>query len=264
MSSRIQDEIQRATSRSDDPLRQTELQARIQELRRTDNVTNWLYLGREYLYLGSVLGATLYFLQRRAQWEISWLWTLLVVATAILLVGVGQHRLVMLAHEASHSLLFHNPVLNEISSNWLCLYPMWSMTYNYRLQHLAHHQYTNDPERDPDLIYMRASGHHFYHPMTRGEFVWNCVVKPLLWVPGLLHYIAIRARFANLGGVTAPYQPVRKPSNGIPAVHLGYLFVPHYHLPALDDLLRETQIYRGQAVIIQGFTRSHGAQDDKI
>ena len=43
-----------------------ELQARVNVLRRTDNVTNWFYLAREYLFLGAVIGGMLYFYHHRA------------------------------------------------------------------------------------------------------------------------------------------------------------------------------------------------------
>ena len=42
-------------------------------------------------------------------------------------------------------------------------------------------------------------------------------------MPGLVHYIAIRAKFANLGGITGPYMPTEKPSKILPLVHFTYL-----------------------------------------
>ena len=46
-------------------------------------------------------------------------------------------------------------------------FPVFSTTHNYRVQHLAHHQHVNDPERDPDLAQMEASGQRFRFPMAR-------------------------------------------------------------------------------------------------
>ena len=219
----IQIDIHEATTRMDEELRSSNLQRRINALRDVNNVTNWYYIAREYLYFSCVLGPALVFFHFYSTWGISWLWNVPVSCLAIFLVGLGQHRLVMLAHEASHYLLFKDTRLNEIASNWFCLYPMWSMTYNYRLQHLAHHQYTNDPLRDPDLIYMKASGHNFYYPMPLSKFFFDCVIKLFFWIPGLVQYIIIRAKFANLGGITGPYMPQEKPSRLIPAVHLTYM-----------------------------------------
>jgi fatty acid desaturase len=138
-------------------------------------------------------------------------------------VGAGQHRLATLAHEASHYLLFRNRLLNEAVSDWLCLFPMWSTTHHYRVQHLAHHQYPNDPERDPDVTQMQASGHRFEFPLTPGQFLWECVVKQMLWLPGLIRYIRIRAKFASTGDGTGPYE-VRKPRSGL-LIGLGILYL---------------------------------------
>jgi fatty acid desaturase len=119
---------------------------------------------------------------------------------------VGQHRLIMLGHEASHYLLFRNRLLNELASGGLCMYPILSVTQNYRLQHLAHHQYVNDPARDPDLHFMEASGQRCRLPLPGGRLVWECVVRPLLWLPGLLRYLLVRARHTTVGGGPGPYQ----------------------------------------------------------
>jgi len=32
------------------------------------------------------------------------------------------------------------------------MFPIFATVHFYRLFHLAHHQYTNDRERDPDLV----------------------------------------------------------------------------------------------------------------
>ena len=111
---------------------------------------------------------------------------------AVILIGAGQHRLTTLAHEASHYMLFHNRKLNEMVSDFLCMFPVWSTTHHYRLQHMAHHQFPNDPERDPDVAQMEGSGHRFHFPMSPRRFVWECVIKQILWLPGLIRYTRMR------------------------------------------------------------------------
>ena len=64
----------------------------------------------------------------------------------------GQHQLSGLAHEGSHHILFRN----RSSTSWrltgsACSRCYSPARYHYRLQHLAHHQFVNDPQRDPDV-----------------------------------------------------------------------------------------------------------------
>src|SRR5262249_34675550 len=150
---------------------------------------------REYALLAAVVGGTIafyYFLERR---HLSLLWAVPLTLLAIVCVGAGQHRLATLTHEAAHYMLFKNRLLNELVSELFCMYPILGTTHSYRVQHLGHHQYPNDPERDSDWTQMRLSGHHFQFPMTRGQFLWHCFVKQLLWPPFLIRYVLVRAWF---------------------------------------------------------------------
>lgn len=198
-------------------------QRQVNELRQLDNVRNWFYLAREWLFLAVVIGAALAFYHFHEDWGLSPFWAIPVTLAAVVLVGIGQHRLVMLGHEGSHFLLFKNQRLNEWASNWFCFFPVWSVAYNYRLQHMAHHQYTNDPERDPDFLYMQYSGQRFHYPMPPRTFVWECVVKLFLWIPGLIANVLIRAQMSSRGGTVDPYRPTRKASPCLALVHALYL-----------------------------------------
>ena len=151
-------------------LNSPDLIRRVNALRQTDNWRNWFYMLREYLYLGSVVGLAILFYMEREAWGLSWLWNIPVSLLAITLVGAGQHRLTTLAHEASHYMLFRNRKLNELASDFLCMFSVWSTTHHYRLQHMAHHQFPNDPQRDPDVAQMEGSGHSFHFPMSAGPF----------------------------------------------------------------------------------------------
>jgi fatty acid desaturase len=197
---------QTLVQRSAPELNNAEILRRVNSLRTLDNFTNWAYLVREYLVVGLTVGLAIYFYQNRAGWELSWAWNIPVTLVAIVVVGACQHRLSTLAHEASHYMLFRNRFLNEFVSDWFCMFPMWSTTHHYRLQHLAHHQYVNDPERDPDITQMTESGHLFRFPMAKALFLWHCVVKQFLWPPRLIRYIRVRARYSSTGGGTGPYE----------------------------------------------------------
>jgi fatty acid desaturase len=208
---------QRASLNSPDFLR------RVNGLRHLNNLTNWFYVVREYLFLAIVIGATITFYEHRADWDLAWLWNAPVTLLAIALIGAGQHRLTTLGHEASHYMLFRNRKLNELASDLLCMFPMWSTTHHYRLQHLAHHQFPNDPERDPDVMQMDASGHRYQWPMSPRRFIWQCIVKQWLVLPKLIRYIRMRAKFSATGEGSGPYESKGPRSKLLVLVGVAYL-----------------------------------------
>src|SRR5262245_25397919 len=131
----------------------------LQDVRQTDNRTNWLYILRSWLILIVVLAAAVAGLEWVARSGVGWgwAWAIPIVIVSAIFVGAGQHHLGVLGHEGSHRTLFRNRWLNELASDWLCMYPLFTTTYMYRLQHLAHHQFVNDPLRDPNIVQMRAT-----------------------------------------------------------------------------------------------------------
>jgi fatty acid desaturase len=194
-------------------------------LRQPDNWTNWFYLVREYLFVASVVATViaLYYLVQDGR--VAWPWAVPVTLLAILLIGAGQHRLATLGHEASHYSLFRNRTLNELISDWFCMFPLFTSTQGYRLQHLAHHQYPNDPQRDPDVSQMQASGHRFRLPMPRARFLWQCVLRQALWPPNLVRYILVRAFFKPDGGPASPYRITRRTARFLTLGTVLYLVV---------------------------------------
>jgi len=181
-----------------------EAQSAIRPLLRTDNRTNIVYLTLEYLWLGLVLwGCSAgYFAWSSGRLStggfIPW------AAAGVALVAVSQHRLSGLAHDASHYTLFKNRLANELASDLLLMFPIVAMTQQYRAAHFGHHQFVNDPERDPDLVRLNhPDPHHF--PVSKAQF-WRRYVLRGLWPPSILRYLFGRAKAANLG--TAEPSPV--------------------------------------------------------
>ena len=129
----------------------------LQDVRQTNNWTNWLYIFRSWLFLAVILTAGVAGLEWINRNDLGWGWAIPIVIVSAFLVGAGQHHLGVLGHEGSHRTLFRNRWLNELASDWLCMFPLFTTTYMYRLQHLAHHQFVNDPERDPNVVQMRDS-----------------------------------------------------------------------------------------------------------
>jgi fatty acid desaturase len=179
------------------------LKEHLQRLRVTDNLTNWGYLFRTYLFLALVIGGAVAFDLWRQSAELSWLWSVPVFLVAIVAIGAGQHQLSGLAHEGVHHILFRNRKMNELVSDWFCLFPLFSSTYHYRLQHLAHHQFVNDPDRDPDVSQLQTSGHWFQFPISRQQFL-SALWRQLLLVP-LVRFILVRAKYNATGTDKNPY-----------------------------------------------------------
>jgi fatty acid desaturase len=201
----------------------TELRKQLQKLRKTDNYTNLYYLVRTYLFLGLVMGGTIWFYHIQSCTGLSFWWNVPVTLVAMILVGAGQHQLTGLAHEAAHHTLFKNRSWNELASDWLCMFPLFSTTHQYRLQHLAHHQFVNDPVRDPDVAQLQASGHWLAFPLSR-KAVGRALAREL-WPHKLFRFMRVRARYSLLPTEKNPYirkdwQPPRLGSR----VGLAYVF----------------------------------------
>ncbi len=203
-------------------LKDAELKEQLQNLRQADNLTNWYYLIRTYLFLLLVIGGAVCFDQYRLEQQGSLWWSVPVFLLAIILVGAGQHQLSGLAHEGVHHILFRNRVLNELTSDWFCLFPLFSSTHHYRLQHLAHHQFVNDPVRDPDVSQLQTSGHWLEFPLGKREFLMTLLKQ--LWVPNLIRFIRVRAQYNATGTDKNPYmrKGEKQPKLG---VRVGILYL---------------------------------------
>jgi fatty acid desaturase len=167
------------------------------QLRRVDNFTNLVWLAWEYLCLAVVIGGAIALAELRAVWGLLWLWNVPVFALAIILVGGLQHRLAGLGHEASHYTFMKNRLLNDLIPDLFCMFPILTTVHFYRIFHMAHHQYTNDPRRDPDLLNLGHAKRSNEFPMTRVRFitvVYFCIfVAPLRFLQFQLAYIAVSA-----------------------------------------------------------------------
>ena len=239
-------------------LRNKEIVGQINQMRKIDNWTNWRYIALEYSYLAVVIGLGFLLCVGWAQATISTLAFVPLVAAVSVLIGIGQHRLVMLGHEASHFSLFGNKVLNDMASDWFCFSPVWVTTYNYRIQHLAHHKHTNDPELDPDYAYMSVCGHQYQPPMERRAFLWRCILGPALAIPNQLRFLFIRLKLALLTGVLAKF---RRKGSWVSRVILASFMVVYlsglgyvYFAEQLQLLWPVTGIVLGIAALVVAFS----------
>ena len=194
----------------------------VRELRQLDNYTNWIYLSRVWLFLIVAIGGAISLTELLIR-STGVIWSAApVIAIAIVLVGAGQHQLAGATHEATHRILFKNKWLNELASDWLCMFPLFSSTFHFRLHHLAHHHYVNDELRDPDFAQLAASGHRFDFPMEPQRFLWRLARS--LQPHRLIAYIVQRASINSIGQGANPYRKAGVPtSKAVPI--LAALFV---------------------------------------
>ena len=104
-------------------------------------------------------------------WGLSWFWNVPVFAIAIILIGGIQHRLAGLGHESSHYSFMKNRTLNDLIPDLFCMFPLFTTIHFYRLFHMGHHQFTNDPARDPDLQNLGHGKRADEFPMPRRRFI---------------------------------------------------------------------------------------------
>lgn len=203
-------------------LNDPEFKAELQWLRRTDNLTNWYYLARTYLYLAAVIGGAVWVFELARADVISFWWAVPTALVAIVLVGAGQHQLSGLAHEGVHHILFRNRIMNDLASDLLTMFPLFSATHLYRLQHLAHHQFVNDPDRDPDVSQLRTSGHWLDFPVTPRAFLRTLARQ--VWVPKLIRFMRVRARYNATGADHSPYL-IKGHAPSRTAVRIGLAYI---------------------------------------
>jgi fatty acid desaturase len=169
----------------------------VKEHARADNHSNW----GPILGVHAVIAATVALVLGAETWcraaGLSPWWLLPLYVLAVLVIGASQHQLAGAGHEASHHTLFRNRLLNELTSDWLCMFPLFSTTYQFRLYHLQHHQFVNDPDRDPDFAMLDRSGHWMEFPVEKED------LKRMLWkqatVLPLLRHVLARLRYNALG-----------------------------------------------------------------
>ncbi|HXD88594.1 MAG TPA: fatty acid desaturase [Urbifossiella sp.] len=102
------------------------------------------------------------------------------------------------------------------------MFPLFSSIHHYRLQHLAHHQFVNDPDRDPDVSQLQTSGHWLQFPVARRGVI-RAFLKQL-WFPRLIRFMRVRAQYNATGTDKNPYMiKGKKPSKG--AVRVGVIYL---------------------------------------
>ncbi len=175
----------------------------IRDLKKRDNYTNFAHIAFVYLVIVASIGLTIWSYGLVAEAGLGWWWNIPMTLLCIAAVGASQHQFGGVIHEGTHFILFENKILNELASDWLAAFPIYTSTFHFRLHHLAHHQFINDPVRDPDFAQLHDSGHDLDFPITHFEMI-QALAKQL-WLPNLFRYTLARARYSALGTVNNPY-----------------------------------------------------------
>ncbi len=172
-------------------------------LKARDNSTNWKHLALLWSIIGATLSAALWIesfilASGASQW-----WMVPVIIVSAVITGASQHQLGGVIHEGTHFLLFEDKRLNELASDWLGAFPIYTSTYQYRVHHLAHHQFVNDPDRDPDISQLKDSEHWLDFPVSHIDVLKKLAKQ--LYLPNLMRFTLVRARYSAVGHDDNPY-----------------------------------------------------------
>jgi fatty acid desaturase len=192
-----------AGNRHTDSETKSSIIASLQTLKQRDNSTNFKYLAMNYVVFLATLLATLWSYSYAASSGLGFWLTVPATIVAVIIIGGFQHQLGGVVHEATHYTLFADRKRNELIADWFGAFPIYTSTYAFRLHHLAHHQFVNDPERDPNFAQAEESGHWLDFPLTQYEMLIAFVrqMSPVR----LVRYIMARARYSAIGSEKNPY-----------------------------------------------------------
>ncbi len=217
----------------------------LQDLKQRDNVTNFHNIAVVYAVIAVTIGLTIWSYHLVAGAGLDWWWNIPATIVAVIAIGGSQHQFGGIIHEGTHYILFADKKLNEVASDWLAAFPIYTSTYSFRLHHLAHHQFVNDQERDPNFAQSHDGGYWLDFPLEHYELVLG-VLKQLNPIR-LARYILARAKYSVIGVETNPYADMSK--KGSPWVtRTGALFA--VGVPTVVPFLADAHMWAGAAAVI--------------
>ncbi len=170
-------------------------------------------------------------------------------AVVFVLVASRQYALLILMHDAFHSLLHPSRTVNDILGAWCIGFPCGSSYWAARSSHLAHHRllgHAQDPERALHTAEDKGSptllARHFVRLLLGGQFLYTYVgaTTPVGQThkdePGterdrLVSYVSSRIERFFLAPFNMNYH----------AEHHLFPYVPYYNLPRLRTKLRSAE-----------------------
>lgn len=99
---------------------------------------------------------------------------------SLLLIGIAQHRIAILAHEGAHGLISHNKFFNHWLAQVFGFWPLMIDMKVYRSFHNDHHRHTGDEAKDPEY---ELKDNRYHIPLTRRQlytrFAWDLCGRSL-------------------------------------------------------------------------------------
>lgn len=112
----------------------------------------------------------------------------------VIIIGARMHGLAILMHDATHYRFLKNRKWNDLITNILTMYPLFTSIETYRQNHMRHHRHLNT-EHDPDWV-SKLGKREFQFPKTKREFL-QTVISYLVLYQGVMDAIWFLKRFGT-------------------------------------------------------------------
>ncbi len=143
-------------------------------------------------------------------WDTAWNWALIIATiylatnvlgwwfypVAVLIIGARMHALAILMHDAAHFRFLKSKKWNDLLTNLLVMYPIFSSLDKYRDNHLRHHTHLNT-DHDPDWV-AKLGKRAFTFPQSRTEFL-GMVASYFFLYQGAMDALWFLKRFKHSG-----------------------------------------------------------------
>lgn len=111
----------------------------------------------------------------------------------VIVIGARMHALAILMHDATHFRFLKNRKWNDLVTNLVTTYPIFTSIEQYRENHLRHHRHLNT-ENDPDWV-AKLTKREFTFPKTKQEFILT-ILSYLFLFQGIKDAIWFVKRFS--------------------------------------------------------------------
>lgn len=169
-----------------------------------------LSLNKEAKYLPTLLILVDWAIIFSIAWLCSHFFSFYSYIAAVIVIGVRQHALMVMMHDAAHLSLAPSKKWNDFMGDAFCAWPFFISLRDYRRRHMAHHLFANSND-DPDFLRERF-------PRTRRELLSTLVRDAL----GLSALAQITKVFETRGQLPVSYRMRQVTYYATAAVVIGF------------------------------------------